>query len=198
MRQKEVGQVTPTTTILRSVTLDPNDEQCRRNITWPWTAHQPYQMSSELSRSLKDGQPGPSEEAHYQPSDWIVNVCKSCAPVLCRYSETFKGLKRQGSERKKWKKINPHPKKSSFSHYRDLTKQNEWLRSNIFDAMGNYLFCCKCVNAAMGISYKHSAPQCSVQRAQFKEPTRILTKQEVVVKRLTELLLCSQDVICPS
>ena len=133
-------------------------------------------MSSELSQSFEDGQPGPAEEAHYQPSDWNTNVCKSCAPVLCKYSETFKSMKRQGSELKKRKEINPHPKKPNFDHYRDLTKQNEWLRSNIFDAMGNFLFCCKCVNAALGISYKRLASQRSVKKAQFIEPTHILTK----------------------
>ena len=59
-------------------------------------------------------------------------MCKSCAPVLVTYAETFKGMKRQGSELKRRKLINPHPKSANMEHYRDLVKQNDWLQANIF------------------------------------------------------------------
>ena len=35
--------------------------------------------------------------------------------------------------------MNPKPKRPDAILYRDLEKQNDWLRSNVFDSMGNYL-----------------------------------------------------------
>jgi len=48
--------------------------------------------------------------SHVEWSEWNENVSKSCAPVLEKYSTTFKDMKRQGSELKQRKLINPHPK----------------------------------------------------------------------------------------
>ena len=31
-------------------------------------------------------------------------------------------------------------------YYRNFVLQNEWLRGNVFDAMGNYLFCQECID----------------------------------------------------
>ena len=95
----------------------------------------------------------------------------------------------QGTELKKRKKINPHPKRPHFDHYRDLKKQNDWLHSNVFDAMGNYLFCCKCVHTALGVSYKRLAHQRSIKRAEYSEPLRTLTKGEVIEERLSEFVV---------
>ena len=92
--------------------------------------------------------------AHFKPSEWNDNVCKSCAPVLIKYSETFKGMKRKGTELKLQKLINPHPKQPDKEQYRDLEKRNEWLRNNVFDSLGNYIFCSRCVHHALGVSYQ--------------------------------------------
>ena len=137
-------------------------------------ARQAHNVSAEVRASFEESQPGPSQEYHSEPSQWNDDVCKCCAPVLQKYSDVFKGMKMQGTELKKRKKINPHPKKPHFDHY--LKKQNDWLRSNVFDTMGNYLFCCKCVHTALGVSYKRLAHQRSVKRAEYSEPLRTLTK----------------------
>ena len=42
-------------------------------------------------------------------------------------------MKMQGSELKRRKLINSHPKKPSTIQYRDLVKQSEWLSNNISD-----------------------------------------------------------------
>lgn len=125
-------------------------------------SRKPYHVSRELRRSFEDSdsarEPSLSNSnsmsCHSDPSQWNINVCKSCAPVLQKYADTFASMKRQGSDLKKRKSINPHPKKPEPQQYRDLVKQNEWLRSNIFDAVGNYLFCCRCVHHALGISFQ--------------------------------------------
>ena len=62
-------------------------------------------------------------------------------PCLFRYVSTFKEMIHQGSELKRKKRINPYPKRTEKPHYRDLVRQNEWLRQNVFDSLGNYLYC---------------------------------------------------------
>lgn len=121
--------------------------------------------------------------------NYQAGVCTSCAPVLSKYTDTFRGLKRQGSELKRRKKINLEPKRVNFDHYRDLIKQNEWLRGNVFDAMGNYLFCCKCIHIALGVSYQRLSRQRKIKRAESKEPLRSMTKAEVVTERLSNYVV---------
>lgn len=143
--------------------------------------HKPYWITGYLSHAFEGGIAGPSSS---EPT--VSNVCNSCMPVLCKYAETFKGLRRQGSELKRRKTINPNPKRPDFDHYRDLNKQNEWLRNNIFDAIGNYLFCSKCIHNALGVSYQYLSRQRKVKRAQFNQPIRNMTKQEVSEQKLSQ------------
>ena len=124
-------------------------------------AHKPYRITGDLSHAFEGGIAGPSSS---EPT--VSNVCNSCMPVLCKYAETFKGLRRQGSELKRRKTINPNPKKPDFDHYRDLSKHN------VFDALGNYLFCSKCIHNALGVSYQRLSHQRKVKRAQFNQPIR--------------------------
>ena len=102
-------------------------------------------------------------------SEWNIEVCKSCTPILEKYAVSFHGLKQQGSELKKRKHLNPHPKKPNHEHYRNLVKQNLWIRANIFDSMGNYLYCSKCVHKGLGISYQRLAHQRKKTSVQFEK-----------------------------
>ena len=152
-------------------------------------ARQAHTISAEVKASFEEDEAGPSQRTSSESLPRNDDVCMYCAPVLQKYAETFKGMKMQGTELKKRKKINPHPKKPNFCHYRDLKKQNEWLRNNVFDAMGNYLFCCKCIHTALGVAYKRLAHQRSVKRAQYSEPLRTLTKGNVIEQRLSEYVV---------
>ena len=155
------------------------------------TSRKPYRISNELQKALSDNEQGLSSNqamaSHQEPSQWNENVCKSCAPVLQKYADTFRDMKRQGSELKRRKLINPHPKRPSTEQYRDLVKQNEWIRNNIFDATGNYLFCCRCVHHGLGISFQRLSRQRKVKRKQFSEPLRSFTKSEVISKAWVSL-----------
>ena len=117
-------------------------------------SRKPYRRAKDLQSPFEDTQSdypsssNPAMTVHFEPSDWNDNVCKSCAPILMKYSGTFKGMKRQGTELKRRKSINPHPKQPAREQYRDLAKQNEWLRNNVYDYLGNYLFCSRCVHYA--------------------------------------------------
>lgn len=155
-----------------------SDEETRRvrkrRIFLEGSARKPY--SSVVSQSSLDGSLSSASDGKTPPSP---DACNSCAPVLQKYEETFKGLLRQGSELKRRKIISPHPSKPNFQHYRDIVKQNEWLRNNIFDPMGNFLFCTKCIRTTLGISSKRLSRLRTQKRAQFNEPIREMSKSAV-------------------
>jgi len=68
----------------------------------------------------------------------LKNHVKGClSPVLSRYAKAFKEMIHQGTELKKEGKSNPLPKhpKSKITNYHNVTRQNEWLRANVFDSV---------------------------------------------------------------
>ena len=134
-------------------------------------ASRPYVHTPTLNRSFDDDQPGTSAA----PSSGEKTICSKCHPVLSRWKDTFKGLVQQGSELKRRKCRNPDPKCSDLQPYRDLNRQNSWLRNNVFDAMGNYLFCACCICAAFHISPQRISKQRAIKRKHFSSPAKVMT-----------------------
>ena len=121
----------------------------------------PYKLNRSVNESLTESseddlQPSTSESARVGTNS---EICSKCNPVLSRYKDTFMSMKKQGSSLKKVKRLNPVPKRTDLSHYRDLKAQNDWLRANMFDSRGNYLYCAKCIRTAFGISKQRLARQ---------------------------------------
>ena len=48
-----------------------------------------------------------------------------------------------------------------------------------FDALGNYLFCNRCVHFALSVSLKCLAHLRNVKKAQFQNPFKVITQHEV-------------------
>ena len=116
-------------------------------------------------------------------------ICARCLTVLSRYKTTFEGLVHTGSTRKSRISQNPHPKRVNVQPYRDLQAQNTWLRNNIFDSMGNYLFCCRCVCIAFCISPQRLSRQRKVKQAQFQKPTVEMLKTDVEQQNLGQYVV---------
>lgn len=147
-----------------------------------------YTHAPTLISSLEEDaeQPGPSGA---KPSSGAsLGVCAKCKPILPHYTSTFKGLIHQGSELKGRKRLNPHPKCPNTIHYRDLKRQNDWIRENLFDPMGNYLFYSPCVRASLGVS-RQRLGQRNIKRKMSKEPLRTTTKTEVEEARVSEYVV---------
>lgn len=89
----------------------------------------------------------------------VDGACKRCAMGLKQIQTHFMSLKHQGTELKKRKKQLPMPGRPDRDHYRNLKFQNEWLRANVFDTMGNYLFCHCCIRRVLHISNQRLARQ---------------------------------------
>ena len=93
----------------------------------------------------------------------------------------FKGIVHQGTELKKRKKINPTPKRPEvdLTHYRDITGQNEWIRANMFDSLGNYLYCYNCIISSLGISKDRLTHQRKIKREESQHPIVQMSKSDV-------------------
>ena len=100
----------------------------------------------------------------------------------------------QGSDLKRKIAVNPHPKRADTTHYRDLVRQNEWLRQNVFDSLGNYLYCAACIHAALGVSKDRLTRQRNIKRKQSQQPTVDMVKSEVEEKRLGSYVIMPANV----
>ena len=120
------------------------------------------------------------------------SICQQCKPVLSRYTSMFKGMVHQGSELKRKVAINPHPTRADAIPYRDLVSQNEWLRQNMFDSLGNYLYCCACIRSALGVSKDRLTRQRNIKRCQSQVPIVEMAKSEIEQQRLGAFVLMPQ------
>ena len=143
-------------------------------------ARRPHTHTRTLRSSLEDA------SSTATTSTASTAICAQCKPVLSRYIEVFKGMVHQGSELKKRKTANPHPRRPNMVHYRDIKSQNDWLRENMFDTLGNYLYCCSCICAALGVCKARLTRQRNVKRLQSQKPIIHMTKEEVEGQRLGE------------
>lgn len=61
-------------------------------------------------------------------------------------------------------KITTSKKPKSPTYHRDINAQNEWLWANIFDSMGNYMFCHACIKKTLKVSSQQLTWQQNVKR----------------------------------
>lgn len=152
-------------------------------------ARRPYSHSPTLTDSLVHDSPDSEDDP--TASD---GVCSRCLPVLSRYKDVFEGLTHHGTKLKRVKGINPHPKLPERAHYRDLVGQNDWLREDLFDGLGNYLFCVRCICSTFKISRQRLSRQRNVKRQQLQHPVVKMRKSEVEEQRLSEFILMPEEV----
>ena len=139
-----------------------------------------YKLNESLNQSLLE-------------SDISIRcVCLFCVSCLAQIADGFKQLKHHGTElKKKGKKRRlQEPKDPDRDHYRNVSMQNEWIRGNLFDTMGNYLFCHKCIIKALNVSPQRLSRQRKVKRNQFQKPLVSMTKNEVYKEKVNHLFLC--------
>ena len=127
-------------------------------------------------------------------SPHMEGVCSVCQQGLARVAEGFHRLRHQGTELKKRVKILPHPKHPERTHYRNIIAQNEWLRANVFDSMGNYLFCQECIVKGLRISKQRLAHQRQVKKSFFQHPITKKTKLEVEAESLLSFVVMPEGV----
>ena len=147
-------------------------------------ARKPHSHSRTIRRSLESRGSGTSD------------ICAQCEPVLSRHIAVFKGMVHTGSELKRRKRLNPNPKRTGAVQYRDLSRQNHWLKANMFDSMGNYLYCSACIRAAFGLSTARLTCLRLVKRRECSEPIATMTKVEVEEQRLGQCVVMPSTLDC--
>jgi hypothetical protein len=108
--------------------------------------------------------------------------CFTCKPVLELFKPTFQSLVRADIELRHSKTVLPNPVKPDKIHYRNLVAQNQWIRSNLFDALGNYKFCQTCINSVLEVGTQRLAHQRTIKRRLALFPLATLTKSDVMNK----------------
>ena len=103
-------------------------------------------------------------------------VWAQCDPVLSCHVSEFKNMVHTGSELKKRKRLNPNPKRAGAVQYRGVVCQNNWLKSNVFDSLGNYLYCSSCIRAAFDLSGSRLSSLRQVKRKECSEPIAKMIK----------------------
>ena len=76
-----------------------------------------------------------------------------------------------------------------------LTGQNEWLRQNCYDSLGNYLYCNSCIQSALGVSKDRLAKQCNIKCQQSQVPIADMTKAEIEKQRLSAYVLMPETLL---
>ena len=75
--------------------------------------------------------------------------CLSCTPVLEKVKGIFNSFVCRDQELRHSKRVLPEPRKPDKLNYCNLVAQNHWIRSNLFDALGNYKYCQKCITRVL-------------------------------------------------
>ena len=150
-------------------------------------SHKPHKLRTDLQQGLS------YDTTNHSDTRDRANACKSpctiCYPVLKQLKPHFDSLVRQGLDLRKRKRQLPTPKKPDKLHYRNLVAQNKWIRSNLFDALGNYKYCQKCITMILKIGTQQLAHQTAVKQHQAHAPLVHMTKSEVLVDHLEEYVV---------
>ncbi|XP_070534172.1 uncharacterized protein [Ptychodera flava] len=143
-----------------------------------------YMLKPQLSRHLQELDR--NEKAPRYP-------CSKCSPILNSAKESFTSIIHPADQLLKRRACYPHPKKRQ-KHHRNISKENDWLLENVFDVLGNYQFCQPCVVQVLGVGSERLAKLREVKRNLQQEPTKIITKQEVVNQRLEKNVIMPRAV----
>ena len=140
-----------------------------------------YRVNEDLTKSVSG-------------SPHLEGVCPLCQQALSEVAKGFHRLRHQGTELKKRVKRLPHPKHPERSHYKNTIAQNEWIRANVFDSMGNYLFCQECVVKGLRISKQRLSRQRKVKQNSFQHPITKKKKSEVEAEHLMPFVVMPEGV----
>lgn len=115
--------------------------------------------------------------------------CTSCKPALEKMLDVFQSFVRSDIELRHRKRVLPEPRKPDKLHFRNLVAQNEWIRNNLFDGLGNYCYCQACITEVYGIGSQRLAHQRSVKRRQCLISLVPMTKSDVISNKLEKCVV---------
>ena len=75
--------------------------------------------------------------------------------------------------------------------------QDEWLRQHLFNGVGNYLYCQRCILSSFGISSDRISRQRTIVRQHLNNPIVDMIKTEVIEKHVNGYVVMA-DTACMS
>ena len=160
-------------------------------------ARKAHRLRQDLEVAMETSKESPSEPTtSTSGTSSSACPCTSCKPVLEKLKPTFTSLVRRGRDLRHRKRVMPEPRKPDKPHYRNLVEQNKWIRSSLFDALGNYRYCPKCISRVLGIGTQRLAHQRAIKRRQALIPVVDMTKPEVETRGLKEFAVVPDGFDC--
>lgn len=135
-----------------------------------------HQLRRDIQHGLREAQTGDS-----------ATSCLTCKPVLEQIKPIFQSFVRTDIELRHSTRVLPNPRKPNKLHYRNLVAQNEWIQSNLFDAVGNYRYCQSCINSVLQVGTQRLSHQRTIKRRQVLLPLVDMTKSNVNKQALGEI-----------
>ena len=155
-----------------------------------------YRLCPALSHGLSD-QSSSGSDVNFRPSKRLKQVCTQCPPILMKMSKNFDRLsKHQPSHLQKRKKCYPQPRKGQAHSYRNVKEQNKWVRENLFDSQGNYLYCKGCILTHFNIHSERLVNQRKIKCDLSQYPVVQLKKRVVTELHLEQWVLAGEAVDC--
>lgn len=82
---------------------------------------------------------------------------------------------------------------NNILHFFTCTAQNQWLRQNVIDPHGNFLFCQECIIACLGVHSERLHKQRVIKQKQKDQPIVSMMKSEVTEAKLDKFVLRHDD-----
>ena len=157
-----------------------------------------YTIRSALKKGLSESSESSSDEVLQPPQrKKPCKECLQCAPVLSKLLVAFEQHgKHTVQQRRKRLMVYPYPKKQSSIPYRNLVQQNRWLRDNLFDSQGNYIYCSRCILKHLNVHSERLSHQRKIKRQLAQKPIVEKTKKEVENEHLMEWVMAPEGVDC--
>lgn len=154
-----------------------------------------HRLRPSLNRSISDQTSSSSDVI--VPSKKKKLQCVVCPPILAKLSKVYDSLGMHSPNvLQKRKRCYPSPKKSTCQPYRNLVQQNQWVRDNLFDAQGNYVYCKSCILECINIHSERLVHQRKIKYNLSQCPIVSMTKKDVVEQRLEKWVVASEGVDC--
>ena len=107
--------------------------------------------------------------------------------------ERARGREGEGGARGRGRGVVVREENEEQPYYRNLVLQKERLQGNMFNAMGNCLFCQECIVGALNISRQRMARQHNVKRQQYQNPIVQICKDKVEDERLQPFVVMPEE-----
>lgn len=195
------------TSVLSTESVSSKRKRARRENYTSGTSRSAYRFQQSLEQSFSSDSsfscptPGPVPVARPGCKRYCIHalrdlqeafaaISKHPAKTLQNRKASYPTPKKQNTAHQNFTGIIKFtPQKQTITHTPPPTAQSQWLRENVLDAHGNFLYCQECIMATLGVHSQRLHRQRVVKQNQKHHPIVQMTKSEVVQQKLENFVL---------